>query len=178
MRMQERGPPGPVLSPAPSHLALDPVYLLSETIRMAPGTRGEGRPAVVERPHAARGQRAYGMLGSTALSKRHQPSTALPCSPPRGNPTAEAGTGVRTDFPCGPARGMAFVRCAHVPVASREDFFFSTSRRASFEAGRSKNCLGLWGLSHPGQMDFLFWRCLYGTRNRPDDGKSGSVCYR
>ena len=41
-----------------------------------------------------------------------------------GKSDGEAETGVETDFPCGPARGMAFVRCAHVPVASRKDFSF------------------------------------------------------
>jgi hypothetical protein len=41
-----------------------------------------------------------------------------------GKSDIEVEADVVTDFPCGPARGMAFVRCAHVPVASFEDFSF------------------------------------------------------
>jgi hypothetical protein len=41
-----------------------------------------------------------------------------------GKSDIEVEADVVTDFPCGPARGMAFVRCAHVPVASRKDFSF------------------------------------------------------
>ena len=62
-----------------------------------------------------------------------------------GKSDCEAETGVEADFPCGPARGMAFVRCAHVPVASSEGFLFFRPPGRFFRSREVKKLLGpLW----------------------------------
>ena len=68
-----------------------------------------------------------------------------------GKSDVEAETGVAPDFPCGPARGMAFVRCAHVPVASSEGFlFFRPPGVLLPKPGGQKIAWAFVGLSHPG----------------------------
>ena len=97
---------------------------MAQTIRMAPGTWGEGRPAVFlkgrTRPEAA-GLRHIWLDCALERSPAEYGLAMLASS---GKSDGEAETGVERDFPRGPARGMAFIRCAHVPVASRKDFSF------------------------------------------------------
>jgi hypothetical protein len=62
-----------------------------------------------------------------------------------GKSDCEAETDVVTDFSCGPARGMAFVRCAHVPVASRKDFSFLDLPACFFRSREVKKLLGPLG---------------------------------
>ena len=78
------------------------------------------------------------------------PPLRLPCSAPRGNPTPEAETGLVPDFPCGPARGMAFVRFTPRSRRQQVDSRFFTSRLLLSKPGGQKIALAFVGLSHPG----------------------------
>ena len=97
---------------------------------MAPRTCGEGRPA--ELLKAASGN----SRGPTAwCSLRYRKVTAA---------LAMLGSSPRVHG-SGPARGMPFVRCAHVPVASIKDFSFLDLPACFFRSREVKKLLGpLW----------------------------------
>jgi hypothetical protein len=117
-RASRSGPLSRTLSPGPN-----PLSVLSETRRMAPGTQGEGRPAGFERPHAAEAAGLRGM--SSSLRSRKVTGRLRPCHARllRGTRRWCCDT-IAPDSPSGPARGMPFVRFVRVPVASRKDISF------------------------------------------------------
>jgi hypothetical protein len=140
MRMREKGPPGPALSPAPSHLALNPLSVLSEPIRMAPGTLGEGRPADFLKAASGGSSEPTACLALCALERS---PLRLPCSAPHHEYMAP---GLRVACPS--SASFAF------PSPAGRTFLFRPPGVLLSKPGGQKIAWAFVGLSHPG-LEFL-----------------------